>query len=88
MQTPVKVTLEGFYQARKGYLAEKCHFHGVTGRMLCRKCGERIKMVAAKVEIHEAGNGQCVGNGERFEAGIPYCPGCEELPAAEGCVHA
>ena len=45
-------------------------------------------MVAAGIQIHEAGKAECTGNGEAFDAGIPYCPHCEALPANAGCVHA
>ena len=88
MQTPVKLTLEGFYQGRGVFLREKCYTNGATGRVLCRQCGTRIKAAPVFIEIHDAAKGQCVGNGEQFEAGVPYCPSCEELPASRGCVHA
>ena len=88
MQTPVKLTLDGFYGRRAEFLRERTIKNEANGRVICRVCGTRIKILPAQIEIHEAGNGQCVGNGESFEAGVPYCPGCEELPAAEGCVHA
>ena len=88
MQTPVKVTLEGFYQRREAFLRDECYSNGQTGVVLCCHCGGRIKGAAVKVEIHEASSGKCVGNGEQFEAGVPYCPHCEALPANRGCVHA
>ncbi len=88
MQTPTKVTLDGFYLGRNEYLRNDTHTNYETMRVLCRKCGSRIKVLPAKIEIHDAANGQCVGGGESFETGIPYCPHCEEMPAAAGCVHA
>jgi len=88
MQTPTKVTLEGFYQARAEFLKELCYTNPETQMVLCRACGGRLKVVCACIEIHLSRNGQCGGEGEQFEAGVPYCPGCEELPASRGCVHA
>lgn len=88
MQAPKGVTLEGFYLGRAKFLCEECTSNAQTGVVLCRHCGGRIKAAAVQVEIHEAANGRCLGNGEGFEAGLPYCPSCEELPANVGCVHA
>jgi hypothetical protein len=88
MQTPNKVTLEGFYLARAKFLRDQCTTNEATNRVLCAQCGGRIKMAPVRIEIHAVANGQCVGNGEAFEAGVPYCPACEELPASRGCVHA
>ena len=88
MQTPKGLTLEGFYQARAVFLSDDCYTAAVSGRVCCKKCGGRIKVVAAKIEIHEAGKAECVGNGELFESAIPYCPHCEALPASVWCVHA
>ena len=88
MQTPVKVTLDGFYRERAEFLEKQSGPGRGRYRVFCRTCGEQIKVQPAQIEIHEAANGQCKGNGEVFEAGIPYCPACEELPAGAGCVHA
>jgi hypothetical protein len=87
MKTPVKLTLEGFYQGRARFLRDECVTNSTTGRVCCRKCGTRIKAAPVTIEIHAASNGECVGEGEEFEAGVPYCPACEELPASRGCVH-
>lgn len=88
MQTPVKVTLEGFYRGRAEFLKLGTVTHLVTGRVLCRKCGGRIKVQPVMIEIHDAAECRCEARCEHFEAGIPYCASCEELPAARGCVHA
>ena len=88
MQTPVKLTLEGFYQGRAVFLRDDCITNPHNGRVLCRHCGTRIKVAPVTVEIHAASNGKCLGEGEEFDAGVPYCPACEELPAGRGCVHA
>ena len=88
MQTPKRFMLEGFYQARAVFLRDQCVTNAATGRVLCRGCGGRIKAVPATIEIHELADGQCRGQGEQFEAGVPYCPCCEDLPAMTGCVHA
>ena len=88
MQTPEKVTLEGFLEARVAFM------RGVEARpdprltFRCRKCGATIKTVSAQISVHEARFGGCAGWGEVINAAIPYCPSCEELPAATGCVHA
>ena len=88
MQTPRELTLEGFYQARAVFMRDQCMTSPTTGQVLCRECGARIKVMLAKIEIHEAGKERCQGNGEHFKAGIPYCPCGERLPAETGCVHA
>ena len=88
MQTPKQWTLEGFYQARARFLKEEAITNQANGRVICRSCGTRIKAAAVKIEIHEVGKAECMGNGEAFDAGIPYCPRCEPLPAGVGCVHA
>ncbi len=88
MQTPSKLTLEGFYRGRAEFLKTSTIKNKANGRVLCVKCGARIKVQPAQIEIHEAWHGLCKGNGEVFEAGVPYCPGCEEPPAETGCVHA
>ncbi len=88
MQTPQKMTLEGFYLGRAVFLRDECVTNGATGRVLCRQCGTRIKAAPVTIEIHAGSNGKCLGEGEEFEAGVPYCPACEALPASRGCVHA
>jgi len=88
MQTPSKVTLEGFYRGRLEFLKMETVNNPANARVTCRKCGGRIKVVPVIMEIHDAADGQCVTRGESFEAGVPYCPACEELPASRGCVHA
>ena len=88
MQTPSKVTLEGFYNARREWLEKNTRSNRLTGQVICRFCGDPVHCCAANIEIHDAANGQCKGNGENFDAAIPYCARCESMPANTGCVHA
>jgi len=87
MQTPKRVTLEGFYQARVAYLNKQTSSSLLTGRVVCDVCGTQIQVASVPIEIHYVAAGRCVGEGEEFEAGIPYCPRCEALPESRGCVH-
>jgi hypothetical protein len=87
MQTPQRITLEGFYTGRRDYLRDLTQSSPFTGKVVCRWCGVQIKMAPVTVEIHGPSGDGCVGEGEEFEAGVPYCPRCEELPESRGCVH-
>lgn len=88
MQTPTRGTLEGFYRGRAEWMERETRAHTLTGQVICRTCGDRIHACLAQISIHDAANGECKGNGEAFEAGIPYCARCESMPANTGCVHA
>ena len=87
MQTPKGITLQEFHDARAAFLRDKCVSWPTTGVVTCAACGERIKCAPVVFEIHQAGEQQCIPEGDEFEAGVPYCPQCEELPASRGCVH-
>jgi hypothetical protein len=87
MQTPVRVKLEEFQAARKEWLRTRVVVWPETEVYTCVDCQTRIKMAPVKLEVHEAGLAACLSTGEEFETGIPYCPRCEPLPAARGCVH-
>jgi hypothetical protein len=76
-----------FYAERTEFLNRDCRGGTGRGEVYHRACGTRIRVVGATLHVHDQSHEGCVGNGEHFEAGIPYCPKCEPQPAAEGCVH-
>jgi hypothetical protein len=87
MQTPVKLTLEEYYQARREWLKERtftpAHLEGL-GHI---DCGGRIRVQLATLDVHQRALPGCQGEGETIETAVPYCVDCEELPAKRGCVH-
>lgn len=87
MQTPVKLTLDQYLQARREFLARKTLTSRVTGLLVCPECGIRIRAQAATLDIHGPDLGVCQGEGDTMNTAVPYCPKCEEVPAARGCVH-
>jgi hypothetical protein len=87
MKTPVKVTLEEYHQARCEWLKENTHTVEELPGLRCLACGGRVRVEPVTLELHARGLPGCQGDGETMLTGIPYCPGCEELPAKTGCVH-
>jgi hypothetical protein len=87
MQTPVKMTLEEWRAAKEQWLAERTLAWPLSGNLTCGECGTRILAVAVKLQLHDRRLPGCQGDGETLETGVPYCPNCETLPKAEGCVH-
>ena len=87
MQTPVKLTLEEYLQARREFLAKKTVAWATTGGLQCVECGGVIRAQAVSLDVHNRRLPGCQGDGEIMQTAVPYCVDCEELPAARGCVH-
>jgi len=87
MQTPVKMTLEEYVQARREWLAHRTVAWPMTDGLQCIECGGEIRMQMVTLDIHNRQLPGCQGEGETMETAVPYCVDCEELPAKRGCVH-
>jgi len=87
MQTPVKVTLEEYLQARRKFLEHHTVAWPTTGGLRCVECGGVIRAQAVTLDVHARALPGCQGEGETMETAVPYCVDCEELPAKRGCVH-
>lgn len=87
MQTPAKVTLDQYLQARREFLAQKTLAWPTTGGLQCVECGGAIRGQAAILSVHDLNVGVCAGTGHTMTTAVPYCPACEEVPAARGCLH-
>lgn len=87
MQTPQKQWFDDFFHARTVFFDHHCVSPGRRGALYCLGCRTAIKCVNVTIEIHDLNPDICEGSGEKFEAGIPYCPHCEPRPVEFGCVH-
>lgn len=87
MQTPLKVTLDQYLQARREFLAQKTLAWPTTGGLQCVECGGTIRAQAATLDVHGPELGVCENHGETMDTAVPYCPACEEMPPARGCLH-
>ena len=87
MQTPVKLTLEEYHQARLAWLKEWTHTVAQLPGLRCLACGGRVRVEPVTLDLHFRALPGCQGEGETMETGVPYCVDCEELPAKRGCVH-
>lgn len=87
MQTPVKMTLEEYHQARREWLEKHTVAWPGNLGLQCVECAGVIRGFAVKLDVHKRELPGCQGDGETLETGVPYCPSCEELPAETGCVH-
>jgi len=87
MQTPRMMLFDNFFEARTEFFNRDCRSGPHRGEVYHRACGARIRVVAAIVSVHDGALEGCVGDEDQLKVGVPYCPLCEPVPAAEGCVH-
>lgn len=60
----------------------------LSGRMVCRKCGVPVVLVACYLSIHYDGWSVCAGGGQVEKLDLEFCPNCEDVPASvSSCVH-
>jgi hypothetical protein len=87
MNTPKRISLEQFMQERAEWGAEHC-VEREDGVEVCAECGAPIEEAQPYISLHDARFGEaCAGCGQVLRLAIPYCPSCEEIPAASGCLH-
>jgi hypothetical protein len=86
MQTPSKISLAEFAQARMAWIRENALTLG--NRQLCRTCNTSIELSKAYISLHESTfDDMCAGSGKVAILAIPFCPKCEPHPEERGCVH-
>jgi hypothetical protein len=86
VRTPQRITATEFSASLKHFLETCCALCGNT--LCCKACGTAIVHVRAALSIHNSVAGDCAGPDQRvWTTFVPYCPGCEEKPENQGCLH-
>lgn len=87
MRTPEKTHISEYLSAKVSFLDQECVANGKTGLLYCRQCGERILGANVTLLVHNPALPEDKSLADVVVTGIPYCPHCEEMPAAEGSLY-
>jgi hypothetical protein len=87
MDTPEKISPMLFERRLRTHIAAHYNTAGRQGWQ-CKKCGGTIIRLTAALSLHDARfSNLCAGAGEVRLIPIPYCPKCDPVPKASGCLH-
>jgi hypothetical protein len=60
---------------------------GISHWYVCTVCNTPIERQEVAFSLHAAEFPGCCGPGKVFNGAVPFCPTCEEVPSAYGCLH-
>lgn len=87
MQTPVKMEYADLSESLHRWLEDNCHRHGTSHSAILHSCGQAISHRMVMIRVHKPADCAAKDGHKIVWVNVPYCPHCEELPAAVGCVH-
>ena len=85
MQTPRKLSLRAFTEARQQWIATNCVTDGERRR--CRICSTLVEIFPVYFSIHDARLPACAGAGKVMRLVVPFCRKCEAQPEEHSCLH-